>query len=102
VSIEGFYPVAPSLVPVTDGVVWASSTTLEVLATLSGATGPEVWDIDVDGWGQQQVPTPPDVVAIAKAPNQPLVVATKSDQIQVFRNDAWQVVGSGTAPSYPG
>jgi hypothetical protein len=101
-SVEGFYPVAPSLVPVTDGVVWASSTTLEVLATASGASNPSVWTVDVDGWRQTAVSAPVDVVSIAKAPDQPLVVATKNNQIQVFKNDAWQVVGLGTAPSYPG
>ena len=104
-SIEGFYPVAPSLVPVTDGVVWASSTKLEVLATASGASSPSVWSVDVDGWAPTltQVQTPPvDIVAIAKAPGQPLVIATKTGQLEVSRNDVWQVVGSGSAPNYPG
>jgi hypothetical protein len=92
-------------VPVTDGVVWASSTKLEVLATASGASSPSVWSVDVDGWAPTltQVQTPPvDIVAIAKAPGQPLVIATKTGQHEVSRNDVWQVVGSGSAPNYPG
>jgi hypothetical protein len=102
-SIDGFYPVAPSLVPVPDGVVWASSTTLDVLATAPGESNPSVWSVDVDGWQQTPVATPyDDVVSIAAAPNQPLVIATKDNQIEVLRNDAWQVVGTGQAPSYPG
>jgi hypothetical protein len=100
-SIEGFYPVAPSLVPAGD-VVWSSATTLEVLATAPGASSPSVWSVDVDGWKQTAVLAPSNVVAIAAAPNQPLVVATKSGEIEVSRNDFWQVVGSGTNPSYPG
>jgi hypothetical protein len=102
-SIEGFYPVAPSLVPVPDGVAWASATKLQVLATASGATSPSIWSVDVDGWSQEQVPSPAvDVVSIAKAPGEPLVVGTKSGQIEVFQNDAWQVVAPGTTPLYPG
>ena len=102
-SIDGFYPVAPSLVPVPDGVAWASSTTLDVLATAPGEANPSVWSVDVDGWRQAPVPTPyDDVVSITAAPNQPLVIATKGNEIEVLRNDAWQVVGRGQAPSYPG
>ncbi|HET9188052.1 MAG TPA: LpqB family beta-propeller domain-containing protein [Acidothermaceae bacterium] len=102
-SISGFYPVAPSLVPVADGVVWASSTKLEVLATASGASSPSIWSVDVDGWNAQQVPTPAvDIVSIAQAPDQPLVIGTKSGQIEVSVNDAWQVVATGSMPSYPG
>ncbi len=102
-SIVGFYPVAPSLVPVPDGVVWASSTKLEVLATASGATSPSIWSVDVDGWSQEQVLAPPvDIVSIAKAPGQPLVIGTKSGQIEISLNDAWQVVATGTTPLYPG
>jgi len=102
-SIGGFYPVAPSLVPVPDGVVWASSTKLEVLATASGALSPSIWTVDVDGWSQQQVPGPAaNVVSIAKAPGQPLVIGTTSGQIEMSVNDAWQVIASGTAPFYPG
>ena len=103
-SIEGFYPVAPSLAPVPDGVVWASSTTLDVLATAAGATSPRVWTLDVDGWEQTPVTTAPlsAVVAIAAAPNQPLVIATKAGDIEVYRNDDWKIVGSGGSPSYPG
>jgi hypothetical protein len=102
-SIDGFYPVAPSLVPVPDGVVWANSTTLDVLATAPGESSPSVWSVDVDGWRQIPVATPyDDIVSIAAAPNQPLVIATKDNQIEVLRNDAWQVVGSGQSPSYPG
>jgi hypothetical protein len=102
-SIEGFYPVAPSLVPVPDGVAWASATKLQVLATASGATSPSIWTVDVDGWSQQLIPSPAiDVVSIAKAPGEPLAIGTKSNQIEVFRNDAWQVVAGGTMPLYPG
>lgn len=102
-SIGGFYPVAPLLVPVPDGVVWASSTKLEVLATASGSTSPSIWTVDVDGWSQQQVLTPPvDIVSIAKAPGQPLVIGTSSGQIEMSVNDAWQVVATGTNPLYPG
>ena len=101
-SIEGFYPVAPGLVPVGD-VVWASATTLDVLATAAGATSPTVWSVDVDGWQQpSHVTAPLDVVSIAAAPNEPLVVGTKSHEIQVSRDDFWQVVGAGADPSYPG
>lgn len=103
-SISGFYPVAPSLVPVPDGVVWASSTKLEVLATASGATSPSIWTIDVDGWSApEEVPSPAvNVVSIAAAPGHPLVIGTTSGQIEMSVNDAWQVVDSGTAPLYPG
>lgn len=103
-SISGFYPVAPSLVPVPDGVVWASSTKLQVLATPSGATTPSIWTVDVDGWSPpEEVPSPPvNVVSIAAAPGQPLVIGTSSGQIEISVNDAWQVVDSGTAPLYPG
>jgi hypothetical protein len=102
-SIEGFYPVAPSLVPVPDGVAWASSTKLQVLATASGATSPSIWTVDVDGWSEQQIPSPAvDVVSIAKAPGHPLIIGTKSGQIEMSVDDAWQVVSSGTMPLYPG
>jgi hypothetical protein len=100
-SIGGFYPVAPSLTPVADGVVWASAATLQVLATAPGASNPTVWSVDVDGWRPVQLSATSDVVSIARAPNQPLVIGTKNHQIEIFRNDFWQVVGTGTNPSYP-
>lgn len=103
-SISGFYPVAPSLVPVPDGVVWASSTQLAVLATASGATSPSIWTIDVDGWSSpQEVPSPAvNVASIAAAPGQPLVIGTTSGQIEMSVHDAWQVIDSGSSPLYPG
>ena len=78
--------------------------TLDVLATAPGATNPTVWSVDVDGWRQTSLlPSAPfDVVSIASAPGQPLVVGTKNNEIQESRNDFWQVVGTGTNPSYPG
>lgn len=100
-SIGGFYPVASSLVPLSD-VVWASATTLDVVASSPGTSNPSVWSIDVDGWKQSAVLAPSDVVTIAAAPGQPLVVGTKTNEVEVARNDFWQVVGSGTNPSYPG
>lgn len=103
-SIGGFYPVAPGLVPASDVDVmaWASATTLDVVASAPGASSPSVWTVDVDGWKQTPVPAPSDVVSVAAAPGQPLVVGTKSNEIEVARNDFWQVVGSGTNPSYAG
>jgi hypothetical protein len=102
-SLDGFYPVAPDLTPVADGVAWASSSQLEVLATKAGAAAPSVLSVGVDGWQQTIVPeSRPDATAIAVAPNQALVAATKDDEIVVFRNGSWDVIGPGSAPTYPG
>lgn len=101
-SIAGFYPVAPGLAPVGD-VVWASATTLDVIAAAPGESSPSVWSVDVDGWNQPSLLTAPsDAVSIAAAPGEPLAVGTKSHQIEVSRNEFWQVVGAGSNPSYPG
>lgn len=105
-ALGGFYPVATSLVPLPDGVTWASSTTLDVLATAPGANTPTVWSVDVDGWQQPAQITPlpvgSGVVALTAAPNQSLVVETGAGQIEAYRDDAWQIIGPGHNPSYPG
>ena len=104
-AIGGFYPIASALVPLPDGIAWASSTTLDVLATAPGSTNPTIWTVDVDGWQQTQVTGLPfgvDVVAFAAAPNRPLVIESRTHQIEVSRNNAWEVVGTGLNPSYPG
>ncbi len=104
-AIGGFYPVAPALVPLPDGITWSSASTLDVLATAPGSTNATVWTVDVDGWQETQVTTLPfglDVVSFASAPGRPLVIETRGHQIEVYRNNTWEVVGDGTNPSYPG
>ncbi len=101
--IGGLYPVAPSLQPVADSVTWASSTTLDVLASSTGSDAPTAWTVDVDGWDAIPQQVPADTVSLAAAPGEPLVVATKTRQIEVLRSNTWQVLfTSGTSPNYPG
>ncbi|MBX6370715.1 MAG: GerMN domain-containing protein [Acidothermus sp.] len=103
VSIGGLYPLAPNLQPVVDGVSWASATTLAVLATSSGSDTVTAWFVDVDGWQTTLQQVPFDATTLSAIPNAPLVIGTKSKQIEVLNGAAWQVVvNAGAAPNYPG
>lgn len=99
-SIDKFYPLFPSLTTVTD-VAWTSTSSLDLLVSSPG-TSSALWSVDVDGWTQVQRPVLPQTVSIAAAPDKSLVVGTTDKQIEVYSGDAWQFVGQGTAPSYPG
>jgi hypothetical protein len=107
-AIENFYPVAPSLTAVTD-FVWASSTTLDILGSAPSSDGPgtssELWSVDIDGWAPSLNVLPvglPNADSVAAAPGKPLVIGTSSKEVEVYRDNQWSFVGSGTAPHYPG
>jgi hypothetical protein len=39
---------------------------------------------------------------VAAAPHEPVVVGTSSNEIDVYQNNQWVFVGTGTSPHYPG
>lgn len=106
-TIEHFYPVAPALTSVID-VVWASSTTLDILSTSPNSndaeTSSHLWSVDIDGWApsliEQGVLATAD--SIAAAPHEPVVIGTSTSEIDVYENNQWVFVGNGESPHYPG
>lgn len=106
-AIEHFYPVAPSLTSVTD-FTWSSSTTLLILGTAPNTNGPgtssQLWSVDVDGWSPSLTDQPvlSNADSITAAPRQPIVIGTSSKQVEEYRNNAWEFVGTGSAPHYAG
>lgn len=102
-------PVAPGLTDVTD-VVWESGTELVVLAAASGsATQVVVWRVPVDGSAApaavQRPGLPGDALAVAAAPDRPLVVtALKDERPLLYRDNGTLFLPTepGSAPTYPG
>jgi hypothetical protein len=106
-TIEHFYPVAPALTSVTD-FAWASSTKLDILNTSPNSneagTSSHLFSVDIDGWVPSLVEQGvlPTAESVAAAPHEPVVVGTSTNEIDVYQNNQWVFVGSGTSPHYPG
>ena len=106
-TIEHFYPVAPSLTSVTD-FAWASSTKLDILNTSPNSneagTSSHLYSVDVDGWARslQEQGVLATAESIAVAPHEPVVIGTSNSAIEVYQNNQWVFVGTGTSPHYPG
>jgi Lipoprotein LpqB beta-propeller domain/Sporulation and spore germination len=106
-TIEHFYPVAPSLTSVTD-FAWASSTTLDILSTSptsnEAGTSSHLWSVDVDGWSPslKEQGVLPTAESVAAAPHELVVIGTSGNEIDVYQNNQWVFVGTGTSPHYPG
>jgi hypothetical protein len=106
-TIEHFYPVAPSLTSVID-FAWASSTKLDILSTSPNSneagTSTHLWSVDVDGWAPslQEQGVLASAATIAAAPHELVAIGTSSNEIDVYQNNQWVFVGTGTSPHYPG
>jgi hypothetical protein len=101
-------PVAPQLTNVTD-VAWESGTGLVVLAAAGRATQVVVWRVPVDGStgpaAVQRPGLPGDALAVAAAPDRPLVVSAVDDgRPRLYRDNGtlFDKREPGTAPAYPG
>lgn len=102
-------PVAPGLTNVSD-VAWENGTGLVVVAAATGrATQVVVWRVPVDGSaGPVPVQRPGlkgDAVGVAAAPDRPLVVSARDDDLlKLYRDDGrlFAEAEPGTAPTYPG
>lgn len=106
-TIERFYPVAPSLTSVTD-FAWASSTKLDILNTSPNSneagTSSHLWSVSIDGWAPSltEQGVLPTAESVAAAPHEPVVIGLSSSEIDVYQNNQWVFVGTGTSPHYPG
>lgn len=107
VSLLAPHDPVPGLRGVRD-VAWADATSLAVLGSFEAATLRPYY-VDVDGYGVSDVePVPGPALTLTAAPprqpqENPLLVGTADGQLLQFTSGrAWQVIGPGRDPAYPG
>jgi hypothetical protein len=106
VTLLSAHDPVPGLRGVRD-VAWADATSLAVLGSLDEATLRPYY-ADVDGFDVSDVEPVPGAVTLAAAPprqpqENPLLVGTSDGKLLQFTSGrAWQVIGPGADPAYPG
>jgi hypothetical protein len=108
VALRDLDEIAPALTGVTD-VAWRTAGRLVVLAADGGEDGVVPYEVGVDGWGLEEVPTsglPSQPTSLAAAPGQPPLVSA-GGSVWELTGGTWvtlvrgQQPVPGTEPFYP-
>lgn len=100
-QIVGLRWLDPALTTIRQ-VTWSTADQLAVLGAV-GAEPEGVYIVGLDGQLVVSEPSQPGTVAVAAAPNQPIMIATKDGQVYQLAGRRWvAMLTEASSPFYPG